>query len=79
MVQYFGPKHLEQTTLSYIHCIENVQAKPRQHYLRASTFPRIYNGLLWEWLIVNINILATYTNVSSCQIHCILTLFQATG
>ena len=39
----------------------------------------IYNGLLWEWLIVNINILATYTNVSSCQIHCILTLFQATG
>ena len=29
-----GPKHLEQTTLSYTHFIENAQAKPRQHYHR---------------------------------------------
>ena len=29
--------------------------------------------------IVNIDILATYTNVSPCQIHRILALFQATG
>ena len=29
---YFEPKHLEQTTLSYIHFTENAQAKPRQHY-----------------------------------------------
>ena len=26
----FGPKNLEQTTLSYIHFIENAQAKPSQ-------------------------------------------------
>ena len=26
---YFGPKHLQQTTLSYIHFIDNTQAKPR--------------------------------------------------
>ena len=30
---YFGPKHLEQTTLSYIHFIENAQPNPSQHYL----------------------------------------------
>ena len=29
---YFGLKHLEQTTLSCIHFIENAQAKPRLHY-----------------------------------------------
>ena len=28
---YFGPKHLEQTNLSYVHFIENAQAKPSQH------------------------------------------------
>ena len=37
MVQYFGPKHLEQTTLSYVHFIENAQAKPRQHYTQLKT------------------------------------------
>ena len=30
---YFGPKHLEQITLSDIHFIENAQAKPRQHFI----------------------------------------------
>ena len=29
---YFGTNHLEQTTMSYVHFIENAQAKPRQHY-----------------------------------------------
>ena len=29
---YFGPKHLEQTTLGHTHFIENAHAKPRQHY-----------------------------------------------
>ena len=29
---YFGPKLLELITLSYIHFIENPQAKPSQHY-----------------------------------------------
>ena len=33
---YFEPKHLEQTTLSYVHFIENAQAKPWQHYLELS-------------------------------------------
>ena len=28
---HFEPEHLEQTTLSYIHFIENAQAKPSQH------------------------------------------------
>ena len=32
---YFGPKHLEQTTLGHTHFIENAHAKPRQHYLSA--------------------------------------------
>ena len=32
MGSYFEPKNLEQTTLSYIHFIENAQAKLRQHY-----------------------------------------------
>ena len=30
---YFGPKHLEQTTPSYICFIENAQPNPSQHYL----------------------------------------------
>ena len=29
---YFGPKYLEHTVLSFVHFIENSQAKPRQHY-----------------------------------------------
>ena len=29
---HFGPKHLEETILSYLHFIEIGQAKPRQHY-----------------------------------------------
>ena len=39
---YFGPKHLEQPTLSYVHFIENAQAKPSQHYVEGGTsLPRI--------------------------------------
>ena len=35
-------------------------------------------GIVWVALIVDINILATYTNVNPHQIHCILALFWAT-
>ena len=36
---YFGPKHSEQTTLSYTHFIDNAQAKPRQHYFPSQALP----------------------------------------
>ena len=36
---YFVPKHLEQTTLIYIHFIENAQGKARQHYSKRELAP----------------------------------------
>ena len=50
---YFEPKHLEQTTLSYIHFIENAQAKPTHRAVQnitdgymLSSRRRVY--LLWN-------------------------------
>ena len=42
---YFGTQHLEQTTLSYMHFIENPQAKPGQHYWKLLL-------KIWDMLLV---------------------------
>ena len=48
---YFGPKHLEQTTLSHIHFIENSQGKARQGYLNVEG-PRVVADVILATLAV---------------------------